>query len=82
MGKDKDKRKSLNESQNGEEEKASEGLSYDDQMKYVSVIAKPMASEELAKKVLKHFAFSWVNVELIYRFKRARLRVKLLFTNR
>jgi hypothetical protein len=51
-------------------------------MKYVSVIAKPMASEELAKKVLKHFAFSWVKVELIYRFKRARLRVKLLFTNR
>ena len=51
MGKDKEKRKSLNDTQNGDDEKSSDGPSYDDQMKYVSVIAKPMASEELTKKV-------------------------------
>ena len=47
----KDKRKSMNESQNGDEDHAGDGVNYDDQMKYVSIIAKPMASEELAKKV-------------------------------
>ena len=51
MGKDKEKRKSLNETQNGDDEATNGGPSYDDQMKYVSVIAKPMASEELTKKV-------------------------------
>ena len=47
----KDKRKSMNESQNGDEVEDKSGMSYDDHMKYVSVIAKPMASEELSKKV-------------------------------
>ena len=47
----KDKMKSMIESQNGDEDHAGDGVNYDDQMKYVSIIAKPMASEELAKKV-------------------------------
>ena len=49
----KDKRKSMNESQNGDEVEDKSGMSYDDHMKYVSVIAKPMASEELSKKLYK-----------------------------
>ena len=48
----KDKRKSMNESQNGDEaDESTGGFSYADHMKYVSVIAQPMASEELTKKV-------------------------------
>jgi hypothetical protein len=48
----KDKRKSLNESQNGDDaDESAGGISYVDHMKYVSVIAQPMASEELTKKV-------------------------------
>jgi hypothetical protein len=48
----KDKRKSLNESQNGDDaDESAGGISYADHMKYVSVIAQPMASEELTKKV-------------------------------
>lgn len=50
MGKDKKK----DVSQNGEDEEMAEsGMSYDDHMKYVSLIAKPMASEELTKKLYK-----------------------------
>ncbi len=50
----KEKRKSMNESQNGDETVVEEnGMSYDEHMKYVSVIAQPMASEDLTKKVLK-----------------------------
>ena len=51
MGKNKDKKadKSLNESQtNGE---AKDEVSYEDRLKFVSVISKPMASKKLAKKV-------------------------------
>ncbi len=47
----KDKRKSMNESQNGDEVEDTSGKSYAEHMKYVSVIAQPMASEELSKKV-------------------------------
>jgi hypothetical protein len=50
----KDKRKSINESQNGDaaaDDEVPSGPSYDDQMKFISIIAKPMASEDLAKKV-------------------------------
>jgi hypothetical protein len=48
----KDKRKSMNESQNGDEaDESTGGLSYAEHMKYVSVISQPMASEELTKKV-------------------------------
>ena len=47
----KEKRKSMNESQNGDEAEEQNGMSYDEHMKYVSVIAQPMASEDLTKKV-------------------------------
>ena len=49
MGKDKKKDKSLNgskiEEENGDE------MSYEDRLEHVSIIAKPMATKKLAKKV-------------------------------
>lgn len=49
MGKEKKEKKSLDESQtNGD---ATDEVSYEDRLKYVSVIAQPMASKKLAKKV-------------------------------
>lgn len=51
MGKEKKEKKdkSLNESTiNGD---AADEISYEDRLKYVSVIAEPMASKKLAKKV-------------------------------
>merc|ERR1711899_259544 len=50
MGKEK-KEKSLNESQIAEEN--GEEMSYEDRLEFVSVIAKPMASRKLAKKLYK-----------------------------
>ena len=50
MGKDKKKDKSLNESKI--EEENGEEVSYEDRLKYVSIIAKPMANKKLAKKVM------------------------------
>lgn len=48
----KDKNKSLNETQPDDDMEEENGCeSYDDQMKYVSKIAHPMASEKLSKKV-------------------------------
>merc|ERR1712228_899523 len=51
MGKDKKKDKSLNgskiEEENGDE------MSYEDRLEHVSIIAKPMASKKLAKKLYK-----------------------------
>ena len=47
MGKDKKAKKSLDESQD-----AGDGeLSYEDRLKFVSIISKPMASKKLSKKV-------------------------------
>ena len=51
MGKEKKEKKdkSLNESQIAEEN--GEEMSYEDRLEFVSVIAKPMATKKLAKKV-------------------------------
>merc|ERR1712203_455661 len=43
--------KSLNESKIGEEN--GEEMSYEDRLKHVSIIAKPMANKKLAKKLYK-----------------------------
>merc|ERR1712025_1064132 len=51
MGKDKKKDKSLNESKI--EEENGEEMSYEDRLEHVSIIAKPMASRKLAKKLYK-----------------------------
>merc|ERR1712066_681472 len=51
MGKDKKKDKSLNERKI--EEENGEEMSYEDRLEFVSVIAKPMASRKLAKKLYK-----------------------------
>merc|ERR1711973_551372 len=51
MGKEKKAKKNLDESQdNGE---AKDEISYEDRLKFVSVIIKPMASKKLAKKLYK-----------------------------
>merc|ERR1712111_227883 len=54
MGKDKKEKKksiSLDESQSNGDTK--EEISYEDRLKFVSVISKPMASKKLAKKLYK-----------------------------
>merc|ERR1712212_549345 len=53
MGKDKKEKKdkSLNESKI--EEENGDEMSYEDRMEFVSVIAKPMATKKLAKKLYK-----------------------------
>merc|ERR1712223_441099 len=53
MGKEKKEKKdkSLNESQIAEEN--GEEMSYEDRLEFVSVIAKPMATKKLAKKLYK-----------------------------
>ena len=48
MGKEKKEKKSVDESQN---EGEAEEMSYEDRLKYVSVISKPMAPKKLTKKV-------------------------------
>ena len=49
MGKEKKEKKVLDESHtNGE---TTDEISYEDRLNFVSVIAKPMASKKLAKKV-------------------------------
>jgi len=48
----KDKNKSLNNTQPEDDAEENGSESYDDQMKYVSKIAHPMASEKLSKKVV------------------------------
>ena len=55
MGKEKKEKKdkSLNESQIAEEN--GEEMSYEDRLEFVSVIAKPMATKKLAKKVAHFF---------------------------
>ena len=62
MGKDKKKDKSLNESKIEDKslneskigEENGEEMSYEDRLKHVSIIAKPMANKKLAKNVLKN----------------------------
>ena len=49
MGKDKKEKKAVNESQN---EGETDEMSYEDRLKYVSVISKPMAPKKLTKKVI------------------------------
>ena len=48
MGKDKKEKKAVNESQN---EGETDEMSYEDRLKYVSIISKPMAPKKLTKKV-------------------------------
>ena len=48
MGKEKKEKKAANESQN---EGETDEMSYEDRLKYVSVISKPMAPKKLTKKV-------------------------------
>merc|ERR1712223_897594 len=52
MGKDKKKDKSLNGSKI-EEENGDAEMSYEDRLEHVRIIAKPMASRKLAKKLYK-----------------------------
>merc|ERR1712098_968744 len=49
-GKEKKEKKALNESQN---EGETDEMSYEDRLKYVSVISKPMAPKKLTKKLYK-----------------------------
>ena len=52
MGKEKKEKKALDESQtNGTNGDTTDEISYEDRLNFVSVIAKPMASKKLAKKV-------------------------------
>ena len=48
MGKEKKEKKSANESQN---EGEIDEMSYEDRLKFVSIISKPMAPKKLTKKV-------------------------------
>ena len=57
MGKEKKEKKSVDESQN---EGEAEEMSYEDRLKYVSVISKPMAPKKLTKKV-SNIGFPEVN---------------------
>ena len=57
MGKEKKDKKSVDESQN---EGEAEEMSYEDRLKYVSVISKPMAPKKLTKKV-SNICFPEVN---------------------
>ena len=57
MGKEKKEKKSVDESQN---EGEAEEMSYEDRLKYVSVISKPMAPKKLTKKV-SYIGFPEVN---------------------
>ena len=49
MGKEKKEKKSMDESQNNGTD--AEEMSYEDRLKYVSIISKPMAPKKLTKKV-------------------------------
>merc|ERR1711953_1239494 len=49
-GKEKKEKKSVDESQN---EGETEEMSYEDRLKYVSVISKPRAPKKLTKKIYK-----------------------------
>ena len=49
MGKDKKEKKVMDDSQNNGAE--TEEMSYEDRLKYVSIISKPMAPKKLTKKV-------------------------------
>merc|ERR1712088_190448 len=54
MGKEKKEKKALDESQtNGTNGDTTDEISYEDRLNFVSVIAKPMASKKLAKKLYK-----------------------------
>ena len=54
MGKEKKEKKALDESQtNDTNGDTTDEISYEDRLNFVSVIAKPMASKKLAKKVSK-----------------------------
>ena len=60
MGKDKKAKKSLDESQSNGDSK--DEISYEDRLKFVSVISKPMASKKLAKKVVFPLDFCWFSL--------------------
>ena len=49
MGKDKKENKVMDDSQNNEA--GAEEMSYEDRLKFVSIISTPMASKKLTKKV-------------------------------
>ena len=51
MGKEKKEKKVLDESHTNGDTSVVEEISYEDRLKFVSVIAHPMASKKLAKKV-------------------------------
>merc|ERR1712228_572387 len=51
MGKEKKEKKSMDESQNNGTD--AEEMSYEDRLKYVSIISKPMAPKKLTKKLYK-----------------------------
>ena len=50
MGKDKKEKAVMDDSQNNDGKEAEE-MSYEDRLKFVSIISKPMASKKLTKKV-------------------------------
>ena len=50
MGKEKKEKKVLDESHTNGDTSVVEEISYEDRLKFVSVIAHPMASKKLAKK--------------------------------
>ena len=51
MGKDKKEKKILDESQTNGDTTITDEISYEDRLKFVSIIAEPMASKKLSKKV-------------------------------
>lgn len=51
MGKHKDEQENLDNTVAGEEEK--DGVPYEEKLKYVSIIAQPMASRKLAGRIYK-----------------------------
>jgi len=53
MGKDKKAKKSAEDGQQESNGAGAEEVSYEDRLKFVSVISKPMASKKLAKKLYK-----------------------------
>jgi hypothetical protein len=59
MGKkDKSEKKSLDESQVSQNGDDANEMSYEDRLQFASIIAKPMASKKLAKKVNARDKFS------------------------
>ena len=57
MGKEKKEKKVLDESHTNGDTSVVEEISYEDRLKFVSVIAHPMASKKLAKKVRNCLCF-------------------------